>query len=140
MIDAIVRQTMILIAQLSTVDGVRSPLSHVADEVFTSLVRELESQGVGKKVIADMSAWPYARTSKRCSVCRSQPLAKGKRCGARCTAYLAELPSASRAELIVHFKRDEEAKVRSILNDLVASGLVCRTGIGQRSALSRRDR
>ena len=54
LIDPIVRQTMVLIAQLSTVDGVRSPLSHVADEVFVNLVRELESQGVGKKVIADM--------------------------------------------------------------------------------------
>ncbi|MES1174417.1 MAG: hypothetical protein ABUL62_08805 [Myxococcales bacterium] len=39
-------------------------------------------------------------------------------------AYLAERPSASRAELIVHFKHDEQAKVRSISNDLVASGLV----------------
>ena len=54
LIDAIVRQTMVLIAQLSTIDGMRSPLSHVADEVFVGLVRELESQGVGKKVIADM--------------------------------------------------------------------------------------
>jgi hypothetical protein len=37
---------MVFIAQLSTVDGMRSPLAHVADEVFVSLVRELESQGV----------------------------------------------------------------------------------------------
>ncbi|HXS18712.1 MAG TPA: hypothetical protein VN764_16050, partial [Polyangiaceae bacterium] len=54
LIDAIVRQSMVLIAQLSTVDGVRSPLSHIADEVFVNLVRELESQGLGKKIIADM--------------------------------------------------------------------------------------
>ena len=47
LIDAIVRQTMVLIAQLSTADGVRSPLSHVADEAFMGLVRELESQGLG---------------------------------------------------------------------------------------------
>jgi hypothetical protein len=50
-------------------------------------------------------------------------------------AYLAERPSASRAELIVHFKRDEQAKVRSISNDLVASGLVP-YGQRLRSALS----
>src|SRR6185503_8131280 len=54
LIDAIVRQTMVLIAQLSTADGVRSPLAHVADEVFVGLVHELERQNVGKKVIADM--------------------------------------------------------------------------------------
>ena len=40
LIDAIVRQTMVLIARLSTVDGVRSPLAHVANEVFVGLVRE----------------------------------------------------------------------------------------------------
>ena len=45
LIDAIVRQTMVFIAQLSTVDGVRSPLSHIADSMFVNLVRELESQG-----------------------------------------------------------------------------------------------
>ena len=54
LIDAIVRQTMVLIAQLSTAEGVRSPLSHIADEVFVGLVRELERQKLGKKVIADM--------------------------------------------------------------------------------------
>ena len=54
LIDAIVRHTMVLIAQLSTADGSRSPLSHVADEVFIALVRELEHKVLGKKVIADM--------------------------------------------------------------------------------------
>ena len=39
-IDALVRQTMVLIARLSTVDGVRSPLSHIADNVFVSLVKD----------------------------------------------------------------------------------------------------
>ncbi|HSC87968.1 MAG TPA: hypothetical protein VLC09_11880, partial [Polyangiaceae bacterium] len=54
LIDAIVRQTTVLIARLSTAEGVRSPLGHVAGEVFSGLVAELENQGVSKKVIADM--------------------------------------------------------------------------------------
>ena len=37
LIDAVVRQTMVFIAQLSTTDGVRSALAHVADEVFLAL-------------------------------------------------------------------------------------------------------
>ena len=41
-------------AQLSTVAGIRAPLSRIADEVFLSLSRELESQGVTRKVAADM--------------------------------------------------------------------------------------
>src|SRR6185436_9126563 len=54
LIDAIVRQTTVLLAQLSTAAGIRAPLAHVADEVFVSLARELEAQGVGRKVAADM--------------------------------------------------------------------------------------
>src|SRR3954463_3944622 len=54
LIGAIVRQTMVLIAELATAGGVRAPLAHVADKVFMDLVRELERQGVSRKVSADM--------------------------------------------------------------------------------------
>jgi predicted transcriptional regulator len=46
-------------------------------------------------------------------------------------AFLAERDSATRAELLAHFKHDEESTVRSILNDLVESGLVLRSGRGK---------
>ena len=48
------RQTTVLIAQLSTSSGVRAPLSHVADQVFVELAREIEAQGVRRQVVADM--------------------------------------------------------------------------------------
>ena len=55
LIDAIVRQTMVLIARLSTVDGVRSPLSHIANEVFVCgtatevvHVREIDFRVIGE--------------------------------------------------------------------------------------------
>jgi len=54
LIDALVQQTTVLIAQLSTAAGFRSPLSHVADQVFLSLAQEIERQGVSRKVVADM--------------------------------------------------------------------------------------
>lgn len=54
LIDAIVRQNMVLVAQLSTAAGLRAPLAHVANDVFLDLVAELESQGVRQRVIADM--------------------------------------------------------------------------------------
>jgi predicted acetyltransferase len=54
LIDAIVRQTTILIAHLATSGGTRSPLAHMANQIFVDLVRELKEQGVGNKVIADM--------------------------------------------------------------------------------------
>lgn len=43
LIDAIVRQTTVLIAQLSTAAGIRAPLAHVADQVFVALAQEIES-------------------------------------------------------------------------------------------------
>ncbi len=44
LIDGIVRQTTVLVAQLSTTSGVRSPLAQIADQVFLQLTQELESQ------------------------------------------------------------------------------------------------
>jgi hypothetical protein len=46
-------------------------------------------------------------------------------------AFLGEREVATRAEVMERFARDEDASVRSILNDLVESGLVYRTGRGQ---------
>jgi hypothetical protein len=54
LIDGIVRQTTILIAQLSTAVRIRAPLGSVADQVFLDLTREIESHKIGPKVMADM--------------------------------------------------------------------------------------
>src|SRR5690606_39482709 len=54
LIDAIVRQTTVLIAQLATSGGVRAPLAHIANQVFMDLAAELDAQGVSRKVSADM--------------------------------------------------------------------------------------
>lgn len=129
-IDAIVRQSMSLIAQLSTAEGVRSPLSHLADDAFMSLVRELESQGLGRRVIADM--FGLAERSYRQKVQRlsESVTSRGVTLWGAVHAFVAEHNSATRVEILAHFKLDAEATVRSILNDLVESGLVCRIGRG----------
>ena len=54
LIDSIVRQTTVLIAQLATSGGARAPLAHVANQVFLDLATELEAHGIGRKVGADM--------------------------------------------------------------------------------------
>jgi predicted transcriptional regulator len=131
LIDAIVRQTMVLIARLSTVDGARSPLGHVANEVFVGLVRELESQGVGKKVIADMFGLALRSYRQKVQRLRESVTTRGVTLWGAVHAFLAERDSATRAELLAHFKHDEESTVRSILNDLVESGLVLRSGRGK---------
>jgi len=131
LIDAIVRQTMVLIARLSTVDGVRSPLAHVANEVFIGLVRELESQGVGKKVIADMFGLALRSYRQKVQRLSESVTTRGVTLWGAVHTFLADRESATRAELLAHFKHDEESMVRSILNDLVESGLVLRSGRGR---------
>ncbi|MBN2193118.1 MAG: hypothetical protein JW751_09910 [Polyangiaceae bacterium] len=131
LIDAVVRQTMVLIAQLSTVDGVRSPLSHVADEVFVGLVRELESQGLGKKVIADMFGLALRSYRQKVQRLSESATTRGVTLWGAVHAFLAEHGSAKRVELLDHFKHDDERTVRGILNDLVESGLVLRSGHGK---------
>ncbi|MGC4065100.1 MAG: hypothetical protein QM784_10735 [Polyangiaceae bacterium] len=131
LIDAIVRQTMVLIARVSTVDGVRSPLSHVADEVFMGLVRELESQGLGKKVIADMFGLALRSYRQKVQRLTESVTTRGVTLWIAIHDFLAKRDSTTRAELLERFKNDEEKTVRGILNDLVESGLVQRSGRGQ---------
>ncbi len=131
LIDAIVKQTMILIAQLSTADGVRSPLSHVADEVFIGLVRELERQGLGKKVIADMFGLALRSYQQKVQRLSESATKRGVTLWGAVHTYLSEVPIATRTEVLDHFRDDEEQKVRSILNDLVETGLVFRSGRGK---------
>lgn len=54
LIHAVVRQTAFLIAQLATTGGTRVPLDRIPAEVFLELVRQLERQGVSRRVSADM--------------------------------------------------------------------------------------
>ncbi len=131
LIDAVVRQTMILIAQLSTADGVRSPLNHVADEVFMGLVRELERQGLGKKVIADMFGLALRSYQQKVQRLGESATKRGVTLWGAVHTYLSEVPTATRADVLEHFQHDEEQKVRSILNDLVETGLVFRSGRGK---------
>jgi hypothetical protein len=131
LIDAIVRQTTVLIARLSTVEGVRSPLGHIANEVFVGLVAELESQGVSKKVIADMFGMALRSYRQKVQRLGESVTARGVTLWTAVQRFLAERGSATRAELFAEFQRDEEASVRGILNDLVESGLIVRSGRGE---------
>lgn len=131
LIDAIVRQTTILIARLSTLEGTRSPLAHVANEVFVGLVRELESQGLGKKVIADMFGLALRSYRQKVQRLGESETARGVTLWSAIHSYLTGRESTTRAELLARFRYDDETSVRGILNDLVESGLVMRSGRGE---------
>jgi hypothetical protein len=129
-IDAIVRQTTVLIARLSTAEGARSPLGHIAGEIFSGLVAELESQGVSKKVIADMFGMALRSYRQKMQRLGESATSKGVTLWNAVQGYLGERQSATRADVLERFKYDEEVSVRGILNDLVESGFVVRSGRG----------
>jgi hypothetical protein len=133
LIDAIVQQTTALIAQLSTAAGIRAPLAHVADQVFVDLAREIERQGVGRKVVAVMfglALRSYQRIVQRLTESAS---VRGRTLWGAVHAFISERERVDRGLIAEHFARDPEEHVAAVLNDLVSSGLVYATGRGIRS-------
>src|SRR5688572_27340794 len=133
LIDDIVRQTTVLIARLSTHGGGRSPLGGIANEVFVGLVNELESQGVSKKVIADMFGMALRSYRQKVQRLGESATSQGVTLWTAVQNYLAGRESATRAEVFEKFKRDDEVFVRGILNDLVEGGFVVRSGKGDQT-------
>jgi hypothetical protein len=134
LIDAIVRQTTVLIAQLATTGGARAPLAQVAQRVFLELADELAVQGVSRKVSADMFGMAlrtYLRTIQRY---RESSTDQGQSLWEAVLDYLGKGDLVSRAEVFVRFHRDDPGLVRGVLHDLSESGLVLRVGSGAKMA------
>ena len=131
LIDAIVRQTTVLIAQLSTASGIRAPLAHVADQVFLELSREIESQGVSRKVAADMFGLAIRTYQKKVQRLTEGVTVRSRTLWQATLEHLEAHGSSSRKELLDLFHSDDPTVVGSVLNDLVSSGLVYKTGSGE---------
>jgi hypothetical protein len=124
LIHAIVHQTTILIAQLATQGGARAPLAQVATQVFLELARELERQGVSRKVSADMFGLglrTYRRKIQRLSESSTE---RGRSLWEVVLEFIREHPHATRPQLFLRFSLDDEAQVRAVLRDLCESQLV----------------
>lgn len=131
LIDAIVHQTTVLIAQLSTAAGIRAPLAHVADQVFVELSREIEAQGVSRKVVADMFGLAIRTYQKKVQRLTESVTVRDRTLWEVVLDELQEAGAISRRELLERFHRDDPIVVGSVLNDLVSSGLVYRTGAAE---------
>ncbi len=130
LIDAIVRQTTVLIAQLATAAGARAALAHTANSVFLELVRELKEQGLGNKVIADMFGLTLRTYHNRIARLAESTTDRGHSLWEALLGYVQQRGPVSRHDVLRRFSGDDEASVRGVLKDLVDSGMVFRTGRG----------
>jgi hypothetical protein len=128
LIHAIVRQTTLLIAQLATSRGVRAPLAQIADQVFMDLVRELDRQGLSRKVSADMFGLglrTYRRKIQRLSESSTE---RGRSLWEVVLEFVREQGLVTRQQVLLRFPDDDEGQVRSVLRDLCEIQLVFSSG------------
>jgi hypothetical protein len=133
LIESIVRQVTILIAQLATAGGLRAPLAHIANQVFVQLARELDAQGVSRKVSADMFGMAlraYVRKVRRLSEAQGDP---GVTLWQAVLDFIRGENLASRARVLERFSREDPLQLSSTLHDLLQSGLVFASGVGEQA-------
>jgi hypothetical protein len=130
LIDSIVRQTTVLIAQLATAGGARAPLAHVANQVFLYLAEELDSQGVSRKVCADMFGLALRTYQRKVQRLAESNTDRGRSLWEAVFQYLDEQKIATRNQVLVRFNRDDDQLVRGVLHDLTESGLIFSSGTG----------
>jgi hypothetical protein len=133
LIDGIVRQTTVLIAQLATSSGNRTPLAHTANQVFLSLVQELKRQGLGNKVIADMFGMALRTYHDKVQRLSESQTFRGHSLWEAVMQFAQERETVTQPEILQRFRNDDERSVRGILSDLVDSGVLSRSGKGDQA-------
>jgi hypothetical protein len=131
LIDAVVQQTMVFIAQLATAGGVRAPLAHVAEQVFLDLTNELQSRGVRKNVIAGMFGMALRTYHRRVRELGESKTDSGKSVWEAVLGYIRQKEPVSGSDVLRRFAGDDPEIVAGVLSDLAQSGLVYRAGRGE---------
>lgn len=133
LIDAVVRQTTVLIAQLATSAGNRASLARTANQIFLNLVQELKRQGLGNKVIADMFGLALRTYHDKVQRLSESQTFRGRSLWEAVHQFIQEQDSVTQPQVLLRFGNDDERIVRSVLADLVDSGLASRTGKGDQA-------
>jgi hypothetical protein len=129
LIDSLVRQVTVLIAQLATSGGVRAPIAHIANQVFVDLARELEAQGVSRKVSADMFGMALRAYQRKVRRLTSSAGEREQTLWRAVLELVGESP-LTRQQILQRFRTDDEAVIRGVLRDLVDSGVLACSGQG----------
>lgn len=138
LIDSIVRQTSVLVAQLAVAGG-RPSLAHMSNQFFIDVVRELKHQGVGNKVIADMFGMALRTYHDRMR--RLEPEARYGGCSLweAVLAHIEDSGTIAQSDVLLRFRNEDPPTLRGIIKDLVDSGKVLRAGRGASIVLRRAD-
>jgi hypothetical protein len=105
--------------------------------VFVSLAREIEQQGLSRKVVADMFGMAlrtYQRKVQRLEESRSR---RGQTLWEAILEHVTANTPVRRGEIAMHFAQDDELAVSSVLTDLVTSGLLYTVGRGDAAVYGR---
>jgi hypothetical protein len=130
LIQSIVRQTTVLIAQLATSGGARAPLAQVANQVFMDLVAELDRQGLSRKVIADMFGLGLRTYQRKMQRLLESSTDRGRSLWEAVFEYICKQKIVTRANVQSRFANDDGVQVRGVLRDLCDSGLIFSSGQG----------
>jgi GNAT superfamily N-acetyltransferase len=130
LIDAVVRQTTVLVAQLATTGGSRARLAHTADQVFMDLVATLKDQGLGNKVIADMFGLALRTYHAKVQRLAESRTIRGQSLWSALLEHVERRGPLYRTDVLARFSYDDPISVRGVLKDLVDGGMIYSTGSG----------
>src|ERR1051325_4529652 len=116
------RQTTVLVAELAPSRGLRPPLAHLADQVFLELTRELDAQGVSRKVSADMFGMALRSYLRRIQGLSESSTDRGRTLWEAVLDYIGQGEMRSRAQILARFSHDDHNLVRGVLHDLTENG------------------
>jgi hypothetical protein len=102
----------------------------VAEQVFLELVRELERQGVSRKVAADMFGMALRTFRRRIQRLSASHTVSNRSLWEAILAFIGEHDVVTQSEVLRRFHKDDEELARGVLQDLAETGLVFRAGKG----------
>ena len=129
LIDAIVRQTSVLVAQLAVAGG-RPSLAHTSNQVFIDVVRELRQLGVGNKVIADMFGMALRTYHDRVKRLEQEARYGGCSLWEAVLTHIRTEGPVTQGELLQKFRKEDPLTLRGVIKDLTDNSHVARTGRG----------
>jgi hypothetical protein len=130
LIDSVVQQVTVLIAQLATSGGARAPVAHIASQVFVDLAHELEAQGLSRKVSADMFGMALRAYQRKLARLSSEAPGRGDTLWRSLLDLIEAEGPLTRSEVLSRYASDDETLIRGVLHDLCESGLLACTGKG----------